>query len=218
MDKKINLGEDLKRHKILLEYDYYVPNEIADEEETLTEQEPEEEEEVGLPAPEEMGGEEIPLEEPIEGDDFAVEDEIEPEMPVDGEVEIDVTDIVANTEETKEKVGEFDQKINDVLTKFGDLEDKLDVMDDMITKIDELETEFEKRNPTPEEKLEMRSLSSFPYNLKLTDYWADKDDHYDVMGDDIETDEPKEYELTPEDIESDYNESEIEGSFEYEEE
>ena len=54
-------------------------------------------------------------------------------------------------------------------------------MDQVINKIEDLEKEIEKRNPTPVEKLEMMSLDSFPYSVKLTDYWADKEG-YDVNG------------------------------------
>ena len=36
-------------------------------------------------------------------------------------------------------------------------------------KIDSLENELEKRAPTPTEKIEMRSLDSYPYNIKLSD-------------------------------------------------
>ena len=77
-------------------------------------------------------------------------------------------------------------------------------------KIDSLEAEIEKRNPTPQEKLEMRSLDSYPYSVKLSDYWADKEDHYDVM--DTKKEEPEEYVLTQQDVD-DYNPQEIEKSF-----
>jgi hypothetical protein len=48
-------------------------------------------------------------------------------------------------------------------------------MDEVINKIDDLEKEIEKRNPTPVERLEMRSMDSFPYSVKLTDFWKDKE-------------------------------------------
>jgi hypothetical protein len=49
---------------------------------------------------------------------------------------------------------------------------QLKSMEAISNKIDGLEKELEKRAPTPEEKIEMRSLSSYPYNLKLTDFWS----------------------------------------------
>jgi hypothetical protein len=95
-------------------------------------------------------------------------------------------------------------------------------MENITTKIDDLENQLEKRIPTPEEKLEMRSLSSYPYNLKLTDFWAEKGGIYDVMGNNEEESEPKEYVLTQKDVDDDYSEASIRDSFvddnEYEEE
>ena len=183
-----------------------------------------------------MGGEtpaEPGTEEPTEDDlDFGVgaEDPAAEEMPADpaieepadDSVEIDVSQIVKGTEEAKEaaeKAGQESSKVAQVLMqKLADLENKLGRMDAVTAKIDGLEKEIIKRNPTPVEKLEMRSLSSYPYSQKLTDYWSDKEGAYDVMQKD---DKPKEYVLTKDDIDSSYSDSSIRNSFdadEYEEE
>jgi hypothetical protein len=137
-----------------------------------------------------------------------------------GEVEVDVTDIVKDTKETKEAVNTGNQKVDELMNKLSDLENKLASMNDLVSKIDELETQFEKRNPTPEEKLEMRSLDSFPYNLKLTDYWSEKEGAYAVMNNDNKEivaigKEPieKEYVLTQDEVDQDYNEGEVSDSF-----
>ena len=89
-------------------------------------------------------------------------------------------------------------------------------MTQVSSKIEDLEKEIIKRNPTPVEKLEMRSLSSYPYSQKLTDYWADKEGAYNVMGDEPKK---KEYVLTKQDV-NDYSVGEIKKSFNlpYEEE
>lgn len=76
-------------------------------------------------------------------------------------------------------------------------------------KIEGLEKEIIKRNPTPVEKMEMRSLSSYPFNQKLTDYWADKGGAYDVMG----KEKPKEYVLTKDDVDSSYSDANLRKSF-----
>jgi hypothetical protein len=183
-----------------------------------------------------MGGEtpaEPGTEEPTEDDlDFGVgaEDPAAEEIPADpaieepadDSVEIDVSQIVKGTEEAKEaaeKAGQESSKVAQVLMqKLADLENKLGRMDAVTAKIDDLEKEIIKRNPTPVEKLEMRSLSSYPYSQKLTDYWSDKEGAYDVMQKD---DKPKEYVLTKDDIDSSYSDSSIRNSFdadEYEEE
>jgi len=88
------------------------------------------------------------------------------------------------------------------------LSDQVSGMDQVIGKIENLEKEIEKRNPTPVEKLEMRSMDSFPYSIKLTDYWQDKEG-YDVN-------EEEDYTLTQQEVD-DYSETEIEDSFNYKE-
>ena len=44
-------------------------------------------------------------------------------------------------------------------------------MDTILNKINDLEQKVEKyRQKSPEEKLQLRSLDSYPYNQKLTDF------------------------------------------------
>jgi hypothetical protein len=82
-------------------------------------------------------------------------------------------------------------------------------------KIKDVETEIVRRNPTPTEKIEMRSLDSFPYNIKLSDFWSDNADKLSV---EPEQEKPKEYVLTKADVD-DYSDSDIRKSFsEFEEE
>jgi len=143
---------------------------------------------------------------------FDNDDEIPKPEPMDDEVDIDVTELVQNTKEAKKSSDNATEKINGLLTKFNELSTHLDKMSEINTKIDNLENEIEKRNPTPEEKIEMRSLSSYPYNLKLTDYWADKDSPYNVM-DDEEKNDNNEYVLTKDEVDSDYNDIHVKDSF-----
>ncbi len=235
-ENKLNLSEALKRYNLLSEYNFYIPRKdenesYGGEEETLDEQDvATPEAEVALP--------EEPTTDVVSTDTtMSTEPMVEPTTDVTttdttmadtstpstgGEVEVDVTDIVKDTKETKEAVNSGNQKVDELLNKLNDLETKLSSMNDLVNKIEELENEIEKRNPTPEEKLEMRSFDSYPYNLKLTDYWADKEGAYNVMGNDnknlvplnknVEPEE-KEYVLTQGDVEKDYNEGEISDSF-----
>jgi hypothetical protein len=171
------------------------------------------------PAPE---GEEAPaVEDPTMGEPAAeddifggeegmeIEDEFADEAPMGGEesVEIDVTDIVDKTDQTKEEVAGLTSKMDELMGKLGDLEQHVTGMDSIIDKIDELETEIERRNPTPVERLEMRSMDSFPYSVKLTDFWADKEG-YETGA---ET-EDKEFVLTQQDVDE-YSETDIKNSF-----
>lgn len=222
MSKKDLIQEELKRHMQLLEYTFYM-EEPKDEDENLllgaldsiNEQEPsvEDEEEVVEDPFADEGGEEIESEETVTTDPFAdeggaeIEDEVADESGEET-VEVDVTDIVAKSEETRNEIESMTAKMDELLGKLGDLEGKVGDMDKVIDKIDGLEKEIEERNPTPVEKLEMRSMDSFPYSISLTDYWSDKEG-YDVGGE-----EEKEYSITQQDVEN-YSAEEIKSSFDY---
>ena len=131
------------------------------------------------------------------------------------DVEIDVTELVNSSEEAKESSEMANQKMEDLMGQFDSLSGQLQRMETLSTKIEDLEHEMEKRMPTPEEKLEMRSLDSYPYNVKLTDYWADKEGQYNVMdGEDKNSGKPKEYVLTQDDVDSEYNEIDVKDSLE----
>jgi hypothetical protein len=237
-ENKELLKEQLKRFNSILEYTFMmgmegdVPNGDKDKllfDAELTEQEeedvdipedlaaeptPEEGEEVSFEEPAaEEGGEEMD-EDPFGGemgveDEFADEPSMEEPMGGDEEVEVDVTDIVDKTEEAKEEASQASSKIDDLLGKFSELEQKLTGMDAIINKMDELEKEVIQRNPSPTEKLSMRSMDSFPYSVKLTDFWNDREG-YDATG---EEGEEEEYVLTQQDIDDEYNESDIKSSF-----
>ena len=161
-----------------------------------------------------LGGEEGEEEETIETDPFGGEDatEIEDETAVetgDDTVEVDVTDIVDKAEQTRTEIEGMTSKMDELLGKLGELESQVSGMDQVIGKIENLEKEIEERNPTPVERLEMRSMDSFPYSVTLTDYWSDKEG-YDVGGEE----EKEEYTITKGDVDS-YSATEIEDSFGY---
>ena len=165
------------------------------------------------PAPEgDANAEEMPAEEPAE------EMPIEEPAPAEDEVELDVTELVKGSEAAKQSADSANSKIEQLMGMVDKLENQLSSMSAISSKIENLEKEIERRNPTPKEKLEMRSLDSFPYSVKLSDFWAEKGDRYDTGADD---DKPKEYVLTQQDVDNDYIETDIEDSFdgdEYEEE
>lgn len=161
------------------------------------------------------GGEEMPVEDPM-AEPAAPEAPIEdpmaaPEAPAEEDIEVDVTSLVKGSKDAK-KAAIKAMKVSrdtgeELMGKLSDLEARLAKMDSVASKIENLEKEIVKRNPTPVEKLEMRSLSSYPYNIKLSDYWSEKEGSYDV------TDKEKEYVLTDDDIDSDYSYSQIKDTF-----
>ena len=134
--------------------------------------------------------------------------------------EIDVTSIVKGSDEAKDMaqqavtVGQENSSYLKSLTdKLSNLEAQLSKMDTIASKIGKLEQGIK----TPEEKLELRSLDSFPFNMKLSDYWSEKaktDDRYRIStGEEMSDGKQKEYTLTPEELDSDYSEEEIKTSF-----
>ena len=112
--------------------------------------------------------------------------------------EIDVTDIVNNTEKIGDTVQQFAAQLTDIESKFADLTDKLSNMDMLFQKIDSIENEIgELKPPTPIEQMELRSLDSFPYNQRLDKYFEDKKAQYKKLrGVDLEVQAPEEREYT----------------------
>lgn len=151
------------------------------------------------------------------GDDMGGEED--PDMNADevgggDDVEIDVTQLVQGSEEATHAANDASHKASEILNKFSDLERKVASMNGITQKIDALEKEIVKRNPTPLEKLDMQSLKSYPFNVKLTDYWSD------VPGyDATEHSKPKEYILRKDDVDSGFSDGSIKNSFnDYDEE
>jgi hypothetical protein len=224
------LKEELSRFKMLENYNFYSGKQEEPTYEKplilgtdLEEAEGDEEAKAAVDDIADDLGVEPPSEEPTDTLDDEPTDEPTDELPTDEEpaleepaiddsndVEIDVTSLVTSTEEAKSAADKATQNTEMLLQKLSDLESRIASMDAISTKINDLEQEIVKRNPTPVEKLEMRSLSSFPYSVKLTDYWNDKEGAYDVMG---KENEPKEYVLTQDEIDTTYSEPEIKKSF-----
>ena len=93
-----------------------------------------------------------------------------------------------------------------MFSKLDDLTSKLSEMDTILNKINDLEQKVEKyRQKSPEEKLQLRSLDSYPYNQKLTDFFMDKQDELEQTG-------KNEYVLTSDEVES-YSDGDIKKSF-----
>lgn len=256
MKKKFNpelLKEELKRFRLLNEYDFYQEKKeepvykdlLLGDLEEADDKAPDDLEpadnvdaaadaigdELGVDAGadaeggseggDEFGGEiddtDVPAEEPVDdmGGDMGIEE------PADDATEIDVTALVKGSEEAKQAADNAaniaNQNTQALLQKLDNLEARVASMDKITAKIDGLEKEIIKRNPTPVEKLEMRSLDSYPYSQKLTDFWADKEGAYNVMGN--QEPKKKEYVLTKDDVDAGYSDADIKKSFNnYEEE
>ena len=123
--------------------------------------------------------------------------------------ELDITDLVDTQKTFSDKQEEY---FNNLFDQLKNLETKLGEMDNLVNTVNSLETKIEKMRPkTPEEKLELRSLDSGPFNQKLSQFFDDKMDDMEKSG-------KNEYVLTTDEVEE-FSPSEIKGSFsEYENE
>lgn len=130
------------------------------------------------------------------------EEETKPEGEEETE-EIDITDLVNTQQEIKDKQQEI---MDNLFGKLDDLQSKLANMDQIFNKISNLEAKFDRyREKTPEEKLELRSLDSYPYNQKLTDFFDDKKVDMEKSG-------KNEYILTSDEVEN-FSPNEIKKTF-----
>lgn len=135
----------------------------------------------------------------MEADDNAIGE------PYDEDIEeIDVDDLTNSQEETEKKVDnllkKFSASAKKMMMAVDDLSAKIDASS---KRLDNMEKEFERRNPTPLEKLSMRSLDSYPFSSKPDEYWQDKEltSNYRV-GDDMAKDGEPEYQITKSDIDN----------------
>lgn len=222
MDNKQLLEEELKRHMNIVEYT--LEGQLIDEEGDegddfdFGNEEPNTDGDVK----DDEGGDDLGFDdESINLDDEGGEDldfgTTEPiEAPVEDEVEIDITQLISDIDQNKNVANNANTKMDSLMTQFSQLQNSLKTMDGISQKITDMEADMDKRMPTPEDKLEMRSFDSYPYNLKLTDYWSDQDGKYDVLSD--ENQEEEEYVLTQQDVNDEYSENTVGKSFdEYEE-
>jgi len=190
--------EELKRHNSINKY--------------LTEQEapvdaPEGGDDLELDMDVDTDAEEIP--EPVDIETDPDVEKVDDEGNVEGEdmggdtEELEITDLVNKQNEISDKQDEY---MDSMFDKLNDLESKLSQMDQILTKINDIEAKVEKyREKSPEEKLQLRSLDSYPYNQKLTDFFADKEVEMQQTG-------KNEYVLTSDEVEN-YSDADIKKSF-----
>jgi hypothetical protein len=219
------LNEELKKFRLLCEYDFYQEKKEAPEYKdiilgsSIAEEEGDAQNDEVKPVDDTEGAADVAnqlgVDTPSDGSEENMTDMPEPDMtpepePVSDDVEVDVTSLVKGSQEAKDSADAANKKSEELLQKLTNLEARVASMSKLNDKIDGLEREFIKRNPTPVEKLEMRSLSSAPFNQKLGDYWSEKEGAYDVMNTEKK---PKEYILTKDDVNVGYNDATIQKSF-----
>ena len=130
------------------------------------------------------------------------DDGIETQEMESGDEVIDVDELTQSQEATEYKLDGVDDRLSKIYAVVQKFSDQLERNEESIMA---LKDEFEKRNPTEEEKLNLRSQSSYPYSETPKDYWDKKtqeNPHYNVMYDNevSPSEEQKKFEITKNDI------------------
>lgn len=121
----------------------------------------------------------------------------------EGSEELDVTELVDSQKNIEKKQTEY---FDNLFNQLSNLENKLKEMDGIMSKLNDLEVKIEKyREKTPQEKLELRTYDSYPFNQKLTDFFEDKKEDMEKTG-------KNDYVLTTDQV-KDINISDIKNSF-----
>jgi len=117
--------------------------------------------------------------------------------------ELDITELVDSQKSIQTKQDEYFENLFGQLNK---LESRLGEMDQIMSKLNTLEAKIEKyREKTPQEKLELRTYDSYPFNQKLSDFFTDKQEEMEKTG-------KHDYVLTSDEV-SDINQNDIKKSF-----
>lgn len=121
----------------------------------------------------------------------------------EGKEELDITELVDSQKNIESKQEEY---FNNLFGQLNNLESRLKEMDSIMNKLNSLEMKIEKyRDKTPQEKLELRTYDSYPFNQKLSDFFEDKKDEMEKTG-------KNDYVLTTDDV-TDINVNDIKSSF-----
>jgi hypothetical protein len=117
--------------------------------------------------------------------------------------ELDITDLVDSQKNIETKQEEY---FNNLFGQLDNLQSRLGEMDNIMNKLNSLEAKIEKyREKTPQEKLELRTYDSYPFNQKLSQFFDDKSEEMEKTG-------KNDYVLTTDDV-KDINSSDIKSSF-----
>jgi hypothetical protein len=117
--------------------------------------------------------------------------------------ELDITELVDSQKSIETKQDEY---FNNLFGQLNDLQSRLGEMDNIMNKLNSLENKIEKyREKTPQEKLELRTYDSYPFNQKLSQFFDDKSEEMEKTG-------KNDYVLTSDEVE-DINVNDIKNSF-----
>lgn len=167
----------------------------------------------GAGDPNAMGGAEQGADmgaDPMGGADMGGEDPLadaEGDMSEDNGETIDIDGLTKAQDKLNVKQNHIGRDLSKVDTRITSL---IDTINNLLSKVDSnnseiesLKAEFEKRNPTQTEKLNLRSLDSYPFNVKPNEYWAEKakEGGYQAYSDNAEP-TTQEYTITNDDVDN----------------
>jgi hypothetical protein len=157
-----------------------------------------------------MGGDpnaaQDPMADPMGGDMGGEDPLADADNEEDGST-IDIDGLTKAEDKLNVKQNRIGRDISKVDNRISSL---IDSISNLLTKVDSnnqeieaLKAEFEKRNPTQTEKLNLRSLDSYPFNVKPNEYWAQKakEGGYEAYADNAEP-TTKEYTITNDDVDN----------------
>lgn len=169
-----------------------------------------------------QGAMEQPVEEPVDANGIpelnaedvpSLDDDTTTEQP--GDTVIDVDDLTKAQEKINNKANAIGTDVVDVSDKINKLataiDDVLNKLESNNSDIENLRSEFEKRNPTETEKLQLRYKDSYPFNVNPDTYFDNKDN-----GKDEQEEEKQQYEIHQSDIEDAVDDPTIAKSFDEE--
>jgi len=150
-----------------------------------------------------------PMADPMGGDMGGVDPlaDASGDMSEDDGDTIDIDGLTQAQDKLNVKQNHIGRDLSKVDTRITSL---IDTINNLLSKVDSnnseieaLKAEFEKRNPTQTEKLNLRSLDSYPFNIKPSEYWDEKAKQggYEAYSDNAEP-TTKEYTITNDDVDN----------------
>lgn len=150
-----------------------------------------------------------PMADPMGGDMGGVDPlaDASGDMSEDDGKTIDIDGLTQAQDKLNVKQNHIGRDLSKVDTRITSL---IDTINNLLSKVDSnnseieaLKAEFEKRNPTQTEKLNLRSLDSYPFNIKPSEYWDEKAKQggYEAYSDNAEP-TTKEYTITNDDVDN----------------
>lgn len=214
MENKI----ELISRRILNEYNYYNPKkDVINEDDEDMETSEDDTTDINMS---DASDEEININDE-EIDSIEGNEEIVDDIQIDEEEEgtkIEVTDIIDRQDILKNEIDKLSNKISQMSVSFEKnfsvldnniKNDILNIKDDVENEVNSIKREIVTRNPTNNEKIAMQAIHTYPYNIKLSDYWKEEpEEDYDYQKEFDKKYEKQNYILTQNEID-DYNENEI---------